>query len=136
MKRLRPIFSVMLALLVLISSTSFIVGVHRCGGEVASVALLTKATPCAMEQKAPPPRCHQPKKSCCTDERIVHEKEDFKLATSHIHIVPAPLIAALASPVVISLLIPESTTPDAPVIDSSPPYLLPDIQIVQSKLQI
>jgi hypothetical protein len=135
MKRLRPILSLMLAVLVMISGTSFIVGVHTCGGQVASVALFTKATPCPMEQKTPPPPCHKPSKSCCSDERIVHQKEDFKFAASNIHIAPAPLIAELASPVIISTLIPEITAYQSPVVDSSPPPL-PDIQIAQSKFQI
>jgi hypothetical protein len=135
MKRLRPILSLMLAVLVMISGTSFMVGVHTCGGQVASVALFTKATPCPMEQKTPPPPCHKATKSCCSDERIVHQKEDFKLATAHIHIAPAHFIAELASPVIISILIPETTAYQSPVAESSPPPL-PDIQIAQGKLQI
>ena len=135
MKRLRPVLSVMLSLLVLVSGTSFIVGVHHCNGHVASVALFTKATPCPMEQKAPPP-CHQSKKSCCSDERIVHDSDDLKPTTSAIHVLATPLVAELASPIVIATLIPSSWVLQVPPIDSSPPLPLPDIQIAQSKFQI
>jgi hypothetical protein len=136
MKRLRPVLSIMLSLLVLISGTSFIVGVHHCNGRVASVALFTLATPCAMEQKTPPPPCHQGKKSCCSDERIVHNSDDLKPATSAIHVLPAPLVAELASPIVIATLMPSQRVLEEPLIAASPPLPLPDIQIAQSKFQI
>lgn len=133
MKRLRPIFSVLLALLVLISGTSFMVGVHHCGGHVASVALFTKAEPCPMETRVPP--CHKPMKSCCSDESIVHDSEDFKPAAGSIQLAPAAIVAAFASPVVIATLIPETITIDHPAIDTSPPSP-PDINVVTGKFQI
>ena len=135
MNRLRPVLSLMLAVLVLCASTSFIVGVHHCGGHIASVAMFTEAEPCPMEQQAPP--CHKPtKSSCCSDERIVHESEDFKPASTTLHVAITPLIAELASPVVVALLIPEVPTaqllPDA----SPPPLPSPDYQVVLSQFLI
>jgi len=134
-KRFRPIFSVLLAVLVLVSGTSFMVGVHHCNGHIASVALFSNADPCPMEQQLPP--CHKAaKKSCCSDERIVHQSEDFKPAVAHIHVAPAPLIAELASPVVIATLIPDAPTISVRAIDFSPPLFSPDIIIGLSKFQI
>ena len=134
MKLLRPICSVLLALLVLVSSTSFMVGVHHCNGTVASVALFSKATPCAMEQQMPP--CHKAMKPCCSDESIVHKSEDFKPTVTHIHIADAPLLAELASPIVISELIPAGPTMDTPSSDGSPPLPPTDIHVVIGKFQI
>ena len=51
MKAVKTIFVFALALLVLVSSTSFMVGIHFCSGEVADMALFTEAEPCAMEKK-------------------------------------------------------------------------------------
>jgi len=46
MKSLRTITSLTLALLVFVSSTSFMVGMHICSGEVQNIALFTKAEGC------------------------------------------------------------------------------------------
>ena len=134
MKRLRPIVTLMLAVLVLISGTSFIVGVHRCNGHVASVALFAKAEPCGMEKQMPP--CHKPVKPCCSDESVVHDSDDFKPATLHIHVASSPLIADLASPVIISILVPGSIAIQYRRIDSSPPPATADINLVMGKFQI
>lgn len=134
MNRLRPILSLMLALLVLISGTSFMVGVHHCNGDVADVALFTKADPCPMEQKLPP--CHKPVKPCCTDDNIVHAGQDLKQSTAHVHVAATPLIAELASPVVLAVLIPDVVTISSTPVDFSPPLLSDDIQVAIRKFQI
>jgi hypothetical protein len=78
MKLFRTISALSLALLVLMSSTSFIVGMHFCMGEVQDVAIFTKADGCAME-KLPP--CHRhTSKPCCDDETLVHDGDVLKLS--------------------------------------------------------
>lgn len=91
MKALCSISAVLLALLVLVSSTSFMIGMHFCMGEVQNVALFTKADGCEKEQNLPP--CHRHMKApCCADETIVHKGDDFKASIAHFHIVaPAPM---------------------------------------------
>ncbi|MBT1701713.1 HYC_CC_PP family protein [Chryseosolibacter indicus] len=77
MALLKTILSTILILLVLISSTSFMVGIHYCGGNIQNVALFTKAEQCDMEKSLPP--CHrQLKAACCEDEAIIHNSNDFK----------------------------------------------------------
>jgi hypothetical protein len=76
MKFLRSILSICLAFLVLVSSSSFMVGIHYCGGSVQNVALFTKAEPCAMEKSMPP--CHKHMNTCCEDEAVIHEGVGFK----------------------------------------------------------
>ena len=90
MKTLRSISSVLLALLVLVSSTSFMIGVHFCKDEVKNIALFSKADSCVKEKSVPP--CHRHKTPCCADETIIHEGQDFKASIEHVQIiVPAPL---------------------------------------------
>lgn len=91
MKAFRPIAAVVLVLLVLVSSTSFMVGMHLCMGEVQNIAFFSKAEGCEKEQSLPP--CHRHTKApCCDDETVIHEADDFKASVAHNHApVPAPM---------------------------------------------
>lgn len=107
MKAIRSISAVLLAILVLVSSTSFMVGMHLCMGEVQNIALFGKADSCEKEMALP--ACHKHMKpSCCEDETLIHEGTDFKGSIEHIQIVfPAPI--GLEQPnVLISEVIPAS----------------------------
>lgn len=79
MKFLKPIVSFALALLVLVSSSSFMVNMHFCGGHVQSVSLIEDAAPCPMEVQLPP--CHKKmavkKSGCCEDKQVAFEGKDF-----------------------------------------------------------
>lgn len=108
MKIFRTILCSLLALLVLISSSSFTVNMHLCGGHVQSVSVIEKATPCAMELAKTPP-CHKSmakKKSCCTEDHITFEGKSFKshevtslLLLQSFWVVELPLISDLNIPV-------------------------------------
>ncbi|MEX2233825.1 MAG: hypothetical protein WD824_16790 [Cyclobacteriaceae bacterium] len=91
MKAVRSIAAVSLAILVLVSSTSFMVGMHLCMGEVQNIAFFSKADGCEKEQSLPP--CHRDTKApCCDDQTVIHETDDFKTSATHHHIVvPAPM---------------------------------------------
>lgn len=90
-KAIRTISSIVLALLVLVSSTSFMVGVHLCMGDVQNVALFTKAPSCPNERQVPPCHRHTPD-PCCEDEVLTHEAEELKLSSASITVYP--LVAA------------------------------------------
>lgn len=106
MKPLRSIAAIILAFVVLVSSTSFMVGMHICMGKVQNVALFSKADGCEKEKALPP--CHQHMKpACCEDETIYHEGTDFKGSIEHIHIAAAPIDIAQAV-VLIAEVIPTS----------------------------
>lgn len=77
MKLFRSLSSLALSLLVLMSSSSFMVGIHVCGGSVQDVQLFAHSQGCGMEKKKTPP-CHKPAKPCCEDETIVHQGDSFK----------------------------------------------------------
>lgn len=84
MKLFRTLSAVVLAFLVLVSSTNFVVGLHICMGKVENVALFTKADGCEMEKSQPP--CHQNlKASCCDDETVIHKGEDLKASSITVH---------------------------------------------------
>lgn len=77
-----------LALLVLVSSTGFSVGMHFCAGEIRDLSFYGEASECLMEQKreALPP-CHAsvketaPQGSCCEDHQLVVERLDIATNT-------------------------------------------------------
>jgi hypothetical protein len=77
MKLIRTISALLLAMLVLVSSTSFMVGIHICMGEVQDIALFSKSEGCAMEKHLPP--CHRHlSKPCCEDDAVVHDGDELK----------------------------------------------------------
>lgn len=72
----RSISSIVLALLVLLASSSFYVGVHVCGGTVKAVALLQEADGCG-HQSLPP--CHRKlMDGCCENDVVSHDAQDIK----------------------------------------------------------
>ena len=91
MKAFRSISAVVLAILVLVSSTSFMVGMHICMGKLENVALFGKADSCQKEKALP--ACHKHMKpACCEDETVFHDGINFKGSVEHIHIdAPAPV---------------------------------------------
>jgi hypothetical protein len=107
MIRYRSIVSIALSLLVIVSSTSFIVGMHVCMGEVQNIAIFTKAEGCEKEQSLPP--CHRHEKApCCKDETVFHKGDDFKASAAKIQII-APMPVYIEQPLIlISEVIPSA----------------------------
>ena len=105
MKSLRSILSVAFAFLVLFSSTSFLVGIHRCGGQVKHVALFDRAEGCANEQNFPP--CHRhDTPPCCQDVSVIHEHQDFKGEIIQLEFSPSLLADAIVPAVVLAEVVP------------------------------
>src|SRR5690606_19981596 len=84
MGKFRTISAIFLILLVIISSTSFTIGMHLCKGEVQNISFLDKAAACEKEQSLPP--CHRPVKPCCEDQTVIHTSDDFKASINHFHL--------------------------------------------------
>jgi hypothetical protein len=111
MKATRRISILSLSLLVLFSSTSFMVGIHRCGGSVQNVALFHKAEGCAMERRPP---CHrQQPRNCCEDQTINYQSQDFSANATSLAISSPAAVEFTASLIVLSEIIPSrnNTTP-------------------------
>jgi len=108
MKTLRSIAAIFLTMLVLVSSSSFMVGIHRCGGSVQNIALFTEADGCPMEQQAMP--CHKAVRSaCCQDVKVVHEQEEFNAQLNQDQLTTIPALDVASFPVLITVVIPPST---------------------------
>jgi hypothetical protein len=115
----------MLALLVLVSSTSFMVGLHFCMGEVKSVSLFSKADQCRKATAVKVPSCHK-KNDCCQDQTVVHDGEDFKSTSEQIECSALVSEYVPVTPILISEVIPSSESsrlertvydPPAPITD-------------------
>ena len=127
MKAIRTISTVLMAVLLLVSSTSFMVGMHVCMGEVQSIAVFSKAERCAMEQNLPP--CHRHAvKPCCEDETVIHESDDFKVTAAQK--LSAPLsVDVEPSLVLISEIVPSSPLLHADYYDYDPPIRSCDLTV-------
>lgn len=95
-------------MLVLLSSTSFMVGLHRCNGELKEVSFLVHSDGCGHQDKTPP--CHrQIEKSCCEDGDVFHESSSFSHHVSGVDVVNfSSAFPCALTDVVISLVVPES----------------------------
>jgi hypothetical protein len=127
MKALRAISSIALVLLILVSSTSFMVGMHFCMGEVQNVALFGKADVCEQEQNLPP--CHRHMKApCCDDETVIHNADDFKLSLTQLQLSAPEFISVEQCCVFISEIIPASQVQPA-YFNYDPPLRTCDITV-------
>jgi hypothetical protein len=119
-----------LAFLVLVSSTTFMIGMHFCMGEVQNIAVFSKAAGCEKEQNLPP--CHRHMKApCCEDETVVHKADELKAAVVHLHIViPAPV--DIEQPLVlIAEIIPSAPVSRVQYYNYDPPLRSSDITVEQ-----
>jgi hypothetical protein len=120
MKFLRIISAVLLALLVLVSSSSFMVGIHRCGGHIKNIALFTKAASCQMEQNLP--LCHlHVKAACCEDQTIIHKGEGFKIYLVQAHSYARVVLTIEQPSIFISEIIPSTPASQLKYFNYDPP---------------
>ncbi len=107
MKYFRIISTIFFCLMVFISSSSFMIGLHFCSGNIQDMAFLIKAQSCSNENMVPP--CHrQESKPCCEDETIVHEGQGFKASIHKIIIAPALVFDIDQVALLISEIIPSA----------------------------
>jgi hypothetical protein len=128
MKVFRSISAVILAIMVLVSSTSFMVGMHICMGEVQNVALFGKADSCQKEKALAACPKHM-KPACCDDELVYHEGTDFKGSIEHIHIATPASIDIEQSVVLISEVIPASPVAQFNYYNYDPPLRSCDLTV-------
>lgn len=128
MKALRSISAVILATLVLLSSTSFMVGMHLCQGEIQNVALFSKADGCEMEQRLPP--CHRHTNApCCDDETLINEADDFKASVTHYQPATPTSLDAEQPLVLIAEIIPAAGVPHFKYYKYDPPLRSHDLTV-------
>ena len=128
MTAVRSISAVVLAILVLTSSTSFMVGLHLCRGEVQNIAIFTNAEGCEKEQSLPP--CHRhTTATCCDDETVIHKSDDFKVSITHCNIAVSAPIDAAHTLVLISEVIPTAPLSRIKYYDYDPPLRSRDLTV-------
>jgi hypothetical protein len=120
MKAFRTISAVILAILVLFSSTSFMIGMHFCMGEVQNIAFFTKADACEKERSLPP--CHRHiKVACCEDKTVVHKGDDFKASLVGFKLSAPATIDIEQALILISEIIPSAPVSRVQYYDYDPP---------------
>ena len=107
MKLVKTISAIFLCLLVLFASTSFMVGMHFCGGNVQDISLFSPADKCMNEKQVPP--CHKHlSKPCCEDESFFHEGQDLKTAITKVQFSPVVPVDVVQPLILIAEVIPSS----------------------------
>ncbi|MCU0358625.1 MAG: hypothetical protein MUE95_13705 [Cyclobacteriaceae bacterium] len=121
MNLFRTLSSLTLAVLVLMASSSFYVGVHLCGDTVKAIAFLRQADGCG-HQELPP--CHRKAmEGCCNDEQVVHQPQELKAEVTGL-VLPLPLPSGIIqNSVVLAEIIPSSVTVPSPCLSDHPPTL-------------
>ncbi len=127
MYRNRRFSAILLTLLTLVSSSSFSIGMHLCGGHLQDVSVISEPEPCPMERDLP--ACHRAVKStCCQDIFVVHDGDEFRDGAMKT-LVPIPNPVAITAPVVITLITPSGIEAFRPVPASEDPPLPGDLLI-------
>ena len=128
MKLLRTLSTLALCLLVLLSSSSFMVGIHLCSGNVRDVALFTEAERCVNEKKVPP--CHRHEsKSCCEDQHIIHEGQDIKSDVAKLHLATFPSVDIDQPLILIAEIIPSASVARIKYYNYDPPLRSSDLTV-------
>jgi hypothetical protein len=128
MKYYRSILSMLFAVLVLFSSSSFVIGIHLCAGHVQDIALFSSAEDCGMEVAIP--ICHRPgSKPCCENQAIVHQGDDFKASVNGV-MLPQILAIDLELPhVLLSEIIPSRQVTAVQFYNYDPPLPQTDLTV-------
>lgn len=124
----RRIAAFTLSLLTLVSSSSFSIGMHLCGGHLQDISVISEPAPCPMEQNLPP--CHRNSvNTCCKDISVVHNADEFNDEIREIaQATPVPVPAV--APILISVIASAPTDFNTSVVrDTGPP--LPGDRIIR-----
>lgn len=128
MKRYRSIWSIVFAVLVLFSSSSFMVGIHLCAGHVQDIAWFTHAKDCGM--MAAVPQCHRNEsKPCCENEAIVHKGDDFKASVNGVVLPHLPVVDIELPHVLLSEIVPPLKLTKIPFHNYDPPLREADLTV-------
>ena len=79
---LHKTISISMALVVLLSTMSFTIDMHYCGGTLVDTAIFQKAKTCGMEmQESQTKDCSITKKNCCNDKQtVIDGQNELKLS--------------------------------------------------------
>ncbi|MGI9550991.1 MAG: HYC_CC_PP family protein [Aurantibacter sp.] len=129
--RLHRIFSCLMALLLLASTTSWTVGKHYCMGHLIDVSFFSQAEDCGMDMPMSGDDMSQmeSENSCCSDEFIVVEgQDDLKLSFDEIKLDQQMFLVAFVNTYLNLLQV--QTEQYVPHEHYPPPLLVKDIQLL------
>lgn len=128
MKRLRSTLSIGFALLVLVSSSSFSIGLHLCAGEVQNIALFGKADGCQKEKQLPP--CHRHETpACCQDQTVIHDSEDFQANAVHFDVSAPAIVDIIHAQVILDGIVSSAAVTSQRYYNYDPPLRSCDLTI-------
>jgi hypothetical protein len=130
-------FHIILAFLLLISTSGFMVSKHFCQGELKSIALLVQATPCHQNKAMKHCPMHaasdqngeQESKGCCDTENDFVKAENEQLATEmEPHLIDYPVLLAVLA-VLVGLEVVEEDAKTRQFLTYKPPLLVCDLPV-------
>ena len=125
---------IILAVLLFISSTGFVVNKHYCQNELKSMAIFHKAEPCHQEKAMKSCPMHssgeKEKKGCCDDETEYVKASDEQVASSfQIDLQVTPVLLA-AIFVVFNIELPALDSNTLHYLTYKPPIVLNDLSVL------
>lgn len=142
MRVFQTIVSLCLAALVLVSSTTFSVGLHVCRGHVSHIAVMQKAQPCAMERLAAElgfsdEDCGMSNKmKCCEDRTLSFEGTDYQYKTSKSLTVQEIVPVQAMLPVLLSSVLPPQSQAYTSFRPYKPPLIHRDVIVLVQRFLI
>ena len=133
----KNITAISLACLVLISTMSFVISEHYCGGKLVASAIFTKAESCGMEMQEPPVTAQNEvkKDSCCKDvEKLIEGQDDLKLDFTNLDQHQQVFIASFIYSYI--NLFESIDKENIHFKDYSPPLIVKDIQVLDESFLI
>lgn len=142
MKAAKHLFTLMLALLMIISSTGLTLAAHICKGELKEVAFFKQEQDCCAK-KALPPHCadqsaeqEEMPADCCQDMHFSAEVPETSIKSLRLeNIQPDQFCFTFTAAYLVALLQPETEAENTNYTDYPPPVTVRDIPVlVQSFL--
>ncbi len=130
--------SIAMALIVLLSTMSFTVGMHYCGEHLVDFSVFTPAESCGMEammSTTTADDCSVMKMDCCTDVEIVMEgQDDLKISFDQITFEQQTFITPFEYSYI--NLFEEVDENNIPFKEYAPPPLIRDVQVLDQTFLI
>ena len=101
----RQISAAALSILILVSGSSFMGGIHFCAGNVKSISFFEPPDKCPMEKQMPKCPLHK-SAACCQDATIIHEGQDVSQVVPHLEGADVSIFTADQFFVIVSEIVP------------------------------
>jgi hypothetical protein len=130
--------AVFMAMVVLMTTMSFTVDVHYCGGTLVDFSFNQQADTCGMEMTATTAESETTTlspKSCCTDKQVVKQgQDDLKITFDQLTQEQQLFIASFTYSYI--NLFSGTHSQEAPYTDQPPPFIKRDVQVLHQTFLI